>query len=522
MGRSASDSVANATDHRETGFVPIAPMTNSNDMPVDPLERARLLEQVHAAVLAGDRAPHEPRSVVVESWRRSLDAHINPDRWEPPVSFDTGQLDDVRNTHPLAAWVPLLSRTLLDAADGTTHIMIVTDADGNILWRRGHPQVCRDADNVLLAEGTRWAESAIGTNAMGTTLATGAPVQIHSAEHLVRTYHSWTCAACPVHDPETGKLLGAIDLSGPLHTMHPALLALVVTSAHLVESQLRLHMNAKDELFRERHAHHLTQFQGDHAALLSASGRIVASEPHSWLAQGDQILLDPVDGKAVLDNGEQAEVEAIGEGYLLRMRRDRSTTPPRSKLSLRLMGDGVPTATVDGVTHELTLRHAEILTLLALHPGGLTAERLALLLHGEQGNATTVRVEIHRIRNTLGNEVVRTKPYRIAAELDSDLDAVREAVRRGKVADVADQHGCLLLPRSESLAIREEREELFASLRCLVLASGDADLLWRFVRSEAGHDDLEALETLLEWLPADAPHRDSVATRLRRLAESEA
>ena len=91
----------------------------------------------------------------------------DPERWEPPVTFGSDQLCDVRAAHPLAECVPLLRRTLLDAADGTTHIMIVTDADGNILRREGHRDVCRDADRVWLAEGTRWAESSIGTNAMG-------------------------------------------------------------------------------------------------------------------------------------------------------------------------------------------------------------------------------------------------------------------------------------------------------------------------------------------------------------------
>ena len=61
-----------------------------------------------------------------------------------------------------------------------------------------------------LFPGTHWSEDAIGTNAMGTTLAVDAPVQIHSAEHLVRTYHTWTCVAAPVHDPDTGGILGAI------------------------------------------------------------------------------------------------------------------------------------------------------------------------------------------------------------------------------------------------------------------------------------------------------------------------
>ncbi len=392
--------------------------------------------------------------------------------------------------------------------------MIVTDADGNILWRQGHPQVCRDADRVQLAEGTRWAESAVGTNAMGTTLATGAPVQIHSAEHLVRNYHSWTCAACPVRDPDTGALLGAVDLSGPLHTMHPALLALVVASARLVESELRWRLAASDDLFRGRNAHHLAG-SGRAAALLSSSGRVIASAASTGFVPGQRIGLDE-SGTVRLDGGEHAELEPLDGGYLLRVAPPRPLRKPQ--LSLHLLGDVVPTATVDGVRHELSLRHAEILALLAMNPGGLTAERLALLLHGEQGNPTTVRVEIHRIRNALGQNVVKTRPYRIAADVDSDLHAVREALRRSD-ADAAVDRAGLLLPHSESPAIRAERDELSASLRGCALGTGDPELLWRFANTDAGRVDLEVLERARDLLPPEAPQRNVLETRLRLLLE---
>ena len=92
--------------------------------------------------------------------------------------------------------------------------MLVTDAEGIILWRDGAAKLLHAADSAGLAPGTQMSEEAIGTNAMGTTLAVDAPVQIHSAEHLVRTYHAWTCAASPVHDPDTGAML-APRHSGP-------------------------------------------------------------------------------------------------------------------------------------------------------------------------------------------------------------------------------------------------------------------------------------------------------------------
>src|SRR6185312_15228837 len=209
--------------------------------PRDPVERARALHEVYDAVLSGaalsgaalsgaglsGAARTAPRSLVSDSWRRSLAAHVDPDRLDPPVVHRAGDMEGVRAAHPLGAVLPLLRSTLVSIADEAVHVMIVTDADGTILWREGARSLLRAADSVGLAPGMRWSEDAIGTNAMGTALAVDEPVQIHSAEHLVRTVHAWTCAAAPVHDPDTGALIGAIDISGPLHTAHPAMVQLV-------------------------------------------------------------------------------------------------------------------------------------------------------------------------------------------------------------------------------------------------------------------------------------------------------
>ncbi len=188
----------------------------------DPGAQAHRLHEVFETVLSGGESSScAPRSLISASWQRSLAAHVDPDSRTPPVVVRDAELPDLRSAHPLNEVMPLLRSTLVSIADEAMHVMLVTDAEGVILWREGAAKLLHPADGVGLAPGTRWSEEVIGTNAMGTTLAVDAPVQIHSAEHLVRTYHAWTCAAAPVHDPDTGTILGAIDISGPLHTMHP-------------------------------------------------------------------------------------------------------------------------------------------------------------------------------------------------------------------------------------------------------------------------------------------------------------
>jgi len=482
---------------------------NVETMSSDPVAQFKLLQEVHDATLSGGRPPASPRQVISESWRRSLAAHVDPEDYAPPVVYATDEVEDVRAAHPLHAVLVPLRELLVSIADESRHITIVTDAEGTILWREGPSDLCRQADPVGLYEGTAWSEAAIGTNAMGTALAVNAPVQIYSAEHLVRTYHAWTCAAAPIHDPDTGVVLGAIDISGRLDTLHPAMVSLVNATAQLAESHLRLRMEQRDERLLAQNMPHLERLRGEPGALLTPTGRIIAAEPLGRWPR--RVPVAPDTDRVLLDDGREALIEPLAEGYLLRLPRPRATRVPRLRLSF--LGAS-PAAELDGRELPLTLRRAEILALLAMHPPGLTAEQLALHLYGEDGNPTTVRAEIHRLRAQLGETVMRAKPYRLCAEVEADFLKLRSALAAGDVAAAAATGTAPLLARSESPTIRAERDQQIAALRSAVLDHGDLGALWSFAESEAGRDDLEIYERLNRVLPASDPRHAIALARL--------
>jgi hypothetical protein len=238
---------------------------------------------------------------------------------------------------------------------------------------------------------------------------------------------------------------------------------------------------------------------------------VLAVQPLAWLPERIEVPAQP--GRVELADGREAVVEPLDEGYLLRLPGPRRR---RATLELRLLGDR-PSAVVHGRELELSLRHAEVLALLLLHPSGLSAEQLMLQLYGDEGNPTTVRAEMHRLRNLLGDGVLATKPYRIAAEATGDLTDVRDAVRRGDLAAALDSYPGPLLARSDAPALRVERDELDSTLRRAVLDSGDVDLLWRFAETPVGAEDLEVFEVLTMSLTPGDPRRPMVSARRRRL-----
>jgi hypothetical protein len=459
------------------------------------------------AVLSGDEPPTAPRGVVSASWRRSLAAHVDPDGGAPPLVYEHAEVARVRDGHPLAAVLPLLRDTLVSIADEAMHMMIVTDAQGHILWREGQRDVLRGAERVGLVEGARWTEDSIGTNAMGTALAADQAVQIHSAEHLVRTYHSWTCAASPIHDPETGAVIGAVDVTGPARTFHPTTLALVVAAARLAEGFLRTQVAMRDERLLSRNLPHLIGLRDEPGALLSPNGRVLAAQPLGWLPP--RIELPAAGDRVMLAEGDEGLLEPLAEGWLLRLPHARARRRP--VLAVAFLGTARPVAFLDGRPVRLTLRHAELLTLLALNPEGRTADELATALHGDAGKSVTVRAEMHRLRAAVGVGVLRTQPYRLSARVDADFLGVRTALTEGRVRDAARLYRGDLLPRSEAPDVRDERELLAAAVRRAVLRSGDAEAMWAL--SEGELEDIALIDALVALLPTTDPRRDALAVR---------
>src|SRR5918996_3245015 len=182
---------------------------------------------VGEGVVNGLRAP------VVDSWRRSRDAGVASagGSWSAPVAAERDEALARWEVHPLRDAAPLIRDCLVGVADESEHLIVVSDAAGMLLQLEGNAGVrSLAADLMNFTEGALWREYGSGTNAIGTALAADHAVQIFAGEHFVEVVQAWTCSAAPVHDPDTGELLGVIDLTGLEKRVHPHSLAIVMTA----------------------------------------------------------------------------------------------------------------------------------------------------------------------------------------------------------------------------------------------------------------------------------------------------
>ena len=435
----------------------------------DLVAQARMLRLARNAVLDGRSPRGVVRDVVLDSWHRSMCAGIDPTGAAPRL-ISEGDAASRMASHRLGEIAPLVRAMLGGVARDARHIVVICDARGMVLSAEGHPEMLDAAAANHVVPGALLAESAVGTNAIGTALHHDHPLQIFSAEHFNRRFHGWTCAAAPVHDPGTGALLGCVDISGNFRTAHPHSVALVTAVARAAETYLALEAARRDAYLRDRYLALVMRDARRPSALVTRRGRVVAASPPAWL--GDAVEVPAGAAAFTLPSGEEVAVEALenGEAFVL-WQTDRARPVP-SRPAVRILGLGRHRAVLEqiGGRVELSPRHSEILTLLALHPDGLGSEELAAEIHGTDVKAVTIRAEMSRLRRRLGCLLVGA-PYRLVADVDADFLEVERLLRAGERRAAARRHTGPLLPRSTVPGIVAARERLERGLRPATLAA---------------------------------------------------
>ena len=371
-------------------------------------QHARNLRRVHHAVIGGGRTPERPRALVERSWSRVLGFGLDPDHENRRDPMSWAEVERRRRESPLSVVIGDLLQVIASVADASHFLMVVTDAEGVVLWREGASSVRRRADDLGFSEGVFWTESTVGTNAIGTALVEAAPVELFSAEHFEQAQHGWYCTAYPIHDPRTGEMLGIVDVSGPALTLHPAIGALVESSVRLAEAGLWRHHEGRLERLR----------RSAEPVLAGVSGPLLVVDDHGWVAHHAGIaardrIQAPREHHALAVPGLGLCLpERLGDGWLVRPGAGSGSVTA----SLDRTGEPVLDVTSDGESWRTTLtpRHADLLVLLArAGRAGLTAQQLSTAVYGDAEHAVTVRAEVSRMRRAIG-ALVATHPYRLA------------------------------------------------------------------------------------------------------------
>ena len=409
------------------------------------------------------------RGVVRESWRRSRDGRVGVEGL-PPLALSAEELELLRAQHPLGSVMDMIRGLLIPgAAEESGVIVAIGDAAGRLLWVEGDRTLRSLTGDMGFVPGADWSEKAVGTAAPGSALALDRSVQIRGAEHFNRLVQPWSCTAAPVHDPETRRLLGVIDVTGGDPAASAQAQLLVDATARAVEGELLL------SRLRER-------------------------------ASGPRAAADGVE----VDTPKPRRARPASASVVATLRvlgRDRALLETLSDGHLRVS--------------ELTTRHAEILLCLATRRQGVSAESLGELVYGDPDAGTTLRAEMVRLRKVLEriapSLAPESRPYRLTVPLETDAHQLLSLLDRGAHRVALAAYRGDVLPDSAAPGVEEFRDTVRVTLREAMLAEASLDVLLAFADTDAGADDVEVLRLCLSMLPARSPKRAGLVARIDRL-----
>ncbi|GAB3344501.1 helix-turn-helix domain-containing protein [Modestobacter lapidis] len=187
------------------------------------------------------------RETILASWRRSQSLEVAADRL-PAQQVRVWDREDPL----LAAAGPVLRQLGEQLADEPVSVLL-TDAAGTVLRRADNDAaIGRYLDAVALAPGFSYAESAVGTNGIGTALAERRPTWVDGFEHYADHLERLSCAGAPIHHPVSGELVGALDLTSWSDGSSGLMLALATSTVERIEKGMLGRLGQADlTLFRE-------------------------------------------------------------------------------------------------------------------------------------------------------------------------------------------------------------------------------------------------------------------------------
>jgi transcriptional regulator of acetoin/glycerol metabolism len=306
----------------------------------DPADRLALINSARRSVIDDGSAAAAPwvEAWIDRSWRRCLASGFRPDQ---ALAFQAVSAQATRRaleaSRPLLQAAAPVIQSLARAMADTRYFAILTDAQGVVIDVNG-PIDRHDPQASLIARvGVDLSEQAVGTTAIGATLAELQPVWLHRGEHFFNDTAMYSCAGAPLFGPD-GRCVGMLDLTGIHVPERPALKHLVARSARSIENALVL-----------AQPHHLLLRMGwpggtlgdesDGLVCLDADGFITGSNR----AAADMLTLSP--GQSMPHIGDLVAVPGDTLFDAARAQRGATELPLWSGLRLQLLArlnDGQP------------------------------------------------------------------------------------------------------------------------------------------------------------------------------------
>lgn len=216
---------------------------------------------------------------IVESWTRCYVSGIDPYNGVCYRFLTPSKLKELLNKrkHLLKTARPIMMN-LYEFVKNSGFIVLLTDERGYIMECFGDQDTMIQARQLNFVTGADWTEESVGTNAIGTAIVLGKPIQTAGAEHYCQKHHTWTCSATPIFD-KNQEMIGVLDMSGPADGTHLHTLGMVVAAGQAIMDQMRVQeKNVQLEQSNDR-LNQIFRTISDGVVIIDAAGIITQANP---------------------------------------------------------------------------------------------------------------------------------------------------------------------------------------------------------------------------------------------------
>ena len=192
------------------------------------------------------------RPIILKSWQEAVNSGVDPSVERAPTGLSVDQLEHLLATRVLGR----AAQQVLDQYEGivatTGHVIVLADDGGRILYSVGDSPLRHSLEHVNFQPGGVWTVESVGPNGIGTVLEHGSAELVLGHEHFCERWAPWVCYGAPVRHPETGRMLGVIDITGPAETARLETMGLTVSIASTIEQQLTLEVYRRNQILRDQ------------------------------------------------------------------------------------------------------------------------------------------------------------------------------------------------------------------------------------------------------------------------------
>lgn len=191
------------------------------------------------------------RPEVTDAWQRCLEDYQLPlgnyVNWEKcsTINNTVSSTHQLRNIEEL---IKQLSHNFTVFLKEAGVMMVLTTAEGRLLYVSGENHLLSSFINQLYQQGANWHEPVLGNNGIGTAITLKKPIAFQGMEHFLSVLHPFTTVGYPLLD-DAGNLLAVIGLVSNNHECMNSLFAFLHLICVLVNTNLPL---AQNKIAQER------------------------------------------------------------------------------------------------------------------------------------------------------------------------------------------------------------------------------------------------------------------------------